>query len=379
MNLPFSRLFVLGAGFSKAAGLPLAGELLKEVRKEVKSYFKWGGGWEGTLEREIREWTLLYPDMPVDLERVLAYSHRKHYLRLVGPDEYFEHGGRSIVAARKAIQQVLIAATPSSTPPLYSTFTRSLSPNDLVLTFNYDTLLEQALDDVAKPYTLTPEWWLSREMPESGQEYVDLLKLHGSVDWYTRQYHDEAIRWHYEQGNDVPDNDPIFGPKPLVQPEPLSRGLVEGNGQRILAQVFRVPNHLEHFPFAESFGSHVVPFVLPPAHDKLLGHDAILDLWESLHRTMDIFSAIIVIGYSMPSYDNYAYEALGYLFTAYQQGGDTTKWGQRRVPIQVITKSDSEQSALKGIPFLDRHKTRVWHKGFSEESLKWIDWGDGAD
>ena len=370
MNLPFSRLFVLGAGFSKPAGLPLARELLQLVRKEVKSYFEWGGGWEGTLERETCEWTLLYPGMPVNLERVLACSHRKHYLRLLGSDEYFEHGSRSIVAARKAIQQILMAATPSGPPPLYRTFARRLSPNDLVLTFNYDTLLEQALDDVAKPYTLTPEWWLSRDTPESGQEYVDLLKLHGSVDWYTRQYHDDAIRWHYEQGHDVPDRDPIFGPNPLVQPEPLSRGPVEVHGQRILAQVFRVPNHSEHFPFEEGLGSYVVPFVLPLAHDKLLGHDAILDLWEHLHRTMDGFSAIIVIGYSMPSYDSYAYEALGRLFVDYQQGGDTTYWEQRRVPIQLITKTDSEQSALRDVPFIDPHRTRVWHKGFSDESLR---------
>ena len=379
MNLPIYRLFVLGAGFSKPAGLPLARELLELVREEVKSDFEWVGGWEGTLEREIRKWKLLYPSTPVDLERVLAYSHRKHYLRLLGSDEYYEHGSRSIVAARKAIQQILIAATPSAPPELYRTFARSLSPNDLVLTFNYDTLLEQVLDDVSKPYTLTPEWWLSRDLPESGQEYVDLLKLHGSVDWYSRQYHDDTTRWHYEQGHDVPDRDPIFGPNPLVQPEPLSKGPVEVHGQRILAQVFRVPNHSKHFPFKEGLGSYVVPFVLPLAHDKLLGHDAILDLWENLHRTMDSFSAIIVIGYSMPSYDNYAYEALGQLFVDYQQGGDTTYWEQRRVPIQVITKTDSEQSALRNMSFLDPHKTRIWHKGFSDESLTWIDWGDGAD
>ena len=379
MNLPFFRLFVLGAGFSKPAGLPLARELLQLVRKEVKSHFEWRGGWEGPLEREIREWASLYPGMPVDLEAVLAYSHRKHYLRLLGSDEYFDHGSRSIVAARKAIQRILIAATPSGVPPLYRAFARRLSPNDLVLTFNYDTLMEQALDDVAKPYTLTPEWWLSRDMPASGLEYVDMLKLHGSVDWYSRKYHDDTLCWHYEQGHDVPDRDPIFGPNPLVQPEALARGSVEVHGKRILAQVFRVLSHSEHFPFEDGPGSYVVPFVLPLAHDKLLGHDAILDLWENLHRTMDSFSAIVVIGYSMPSYDNYAYEALGRLFIDYQQGGGKTYWEQRRVPIQVINMTDSEESALRDMPFLDRYKTRVWHKGFSDESLEWIDWGDGAD
>ena len=377
--LPTFRLFVLGAGFSKAAGLPLARELLERVREEVKSHFERYGRWEGTLEREIIEWRSLYPGEAVDLERVLAYSHRKHYLRLLGSDEYFEHGSRSIVAARRAIQQILIEATPSVTPPLYRAFVQRLSPYDVVLTFNYDTLLEQALDDMAIPYTLTPEWWLSREIPPSGQEYVDLLKLHGSIDWYNRHYHDEVMRWHSEEGHGVPDRDPIFGPDPLVQPEPLCRGPVEEHGRRILPRVFRVPNHSDHFPFEEGIGSHPVPFVLPLAYDKLLGHDAILDLWENLHRTSDAFSAIIVIGYSMPSHDSHAFEALGRLFIDYQQGGETTYWGHRRVPIQVITLADSEQGALKSMPFIDLQKTRIWHKGFSDESLSWIDWGDGVD
>ena len=379
MRLPFSRLFVLGAGFSKPAGLPLAGELLELVRDRVKRHFERRGGWEGTLEQEIRQWRSLYPGELVDLERVLAYSHRKHYLRLLGSDEYFEHGSRSIVAARQAVQQILIEATPFDPLPLYRTFAQRLSPNDVVLTFNYDILLEQALDDIGRPYSLTPEWWLSRDTPPSGQEYVDLLKLHGSIDWYDRHYHDDAMRWHSEQGHDVPDRDPIFGPDPLVQVEPLCRGPVELHGQHILPRVFRIRNHSEHFPFEESAGSHVVPFLLPLAYDKLLGHDAILDLWENLHRTLDAFSAIVVIGYSMPAYDSYAYEALGSLFIDYQQGGDKTYWGHRRVPIQLITKADSKQCALKDALFFDPHKTRVWHKGFCDESLRWIDWGDGAD
>ena len=125
-------------------------------------------------------------------------------------------------------------------------------------------------------------------------------------------------------------------------------------GSHILPRVFRVPNHTEYFPIEGGHGArNVVPFVLPPAYDKLLGYDAILDLWENLHRTQDTFSSIVVIGYSMPSYDSYAYEALGRLFVDYQQGGDTTYWEHRRVPIQLITRADSEQHALKNIPFQD--------------------------
>ena len=343
----------------------------------MKDYFRKYGRWNGTLEREIQEWTALYPGQPVNLERVLAYSHRKHYLRLLGSDEYFAHGSRSIAAARRAIQRILIEAIPRKIPSLYRKFAKQLSPNDVVLTFNYDTLLEQALDEIGKPYTLTPEWWLSRDLPESGQEYVDLLKLHGSVDWYDRHYHDDAVRWLAKEGHDVPDRDPIFGPRPLVRTEPLSRDETEAFGRHILSRVFRVPNHSRHFPLDNEPFSYVVPYLLPLAYDKLLGYNAILDLWENLHRTGDAFSSIIVIGYSMPPYDSYAFEALGQLLLKYQQRDTQTSWGHRRVPIQLVTFAESKGCALKNLPFLESAKTRVWHQGFSDTSLNWLDWGDG--
>ena len=188
------------------------------------------------------------------------------------------------------------------------------------------------------------------------------------------------MRWHTEQGHDVPNRDPIFGPSPPIPSESLSRGPTEGFGRHILPRVFRVPNHTKHFPIEGGHGAwNVVPFVLPPAYDKLLGYDAILDLWENLHRTLDAFSSIVVIGYSMPSYDSCAYEALGRLFVNYQRGGDTTSWEQRRVPIQLVTRADSEEHALKSIPFLKPGKTRVWHQGFSADPLNWIDWGNVSD
>ena len=162
VNLPTHRLFVLGAGFSAPAGLPLGNGLLERVRRDVRCSFG-RAGWDGTLEQEIDEWASLYPGDAIDLERVLAYSHRKHHLRLLGSDEYFEYGSRSIVAARHAIQRILIRATPNTTLSLYREFALRLCPRDVVLTFNYDTLLEQALDEIGKPYTLTPEWWLETD------------------------------------------------------------------------------------------------------------------------------------------------------------------------------------------------------------------------
>ena len=316
MNLPTCRLFVLGAGFSAPAGLPLGNRLLERVRQDIQDSFR-HARWDGPLEQEIEEWSSLYPDARIDLERVLAYSHRKHYLRLLGSEEYFAHGSRSIVAARPAIQRILIQATPNAIPSLYREFTLRIRPHDVVLTFNYDTLLEQALDGIGKPYSLTPEWWLETDPGEWEPKFIDLLKLHGSIDWYDRYYLDDAMRWYAKQGYDVPNRDPIFGPAPSVPAEPLARGRTEVFGRSLLPRVFRVPNHEKHFPMEEKIGSHIVPFILPPAYDKLLGYDPILDLWENLHRTQDAYSSIVMIGYSMPSYDSYAYETLGRLFVEY--------------------------------------------------------------
>ena len=371
------RLFILGAGFSAPAGLPLGIELLELVREEVRRFFR-DSDWEGPLEKEIEEWRLLYPGQTIDLERVLAYSHRKHHLRLLGSDEYFAHGSRSIVAARAAIQRILIQSTPINMPSLYREFADRLCANDVVLTFNYDTLLEQTFDEIGKPYTLTPEWWLKKDRPKP--QYVDLIKLHGSIDWYDRHFHDDAVRWHAERRHGVPDRDPIFGPSPSVPIEPLSRGPThEDIGNLILPRIFRVPNHRQHFPIKDARGANVVPFILPPAYDKLLGSDPATDLWANLHRTLDAFSSIVIIGYSMPSHDSHAYETLGQLFVNYQKGGDKTYWEQRRVPIQFITKANSAHLAINHLPFLKRDKTRVWYRGFSTDSLNWIDWGDGAE
>ena len=107
MTVPRFRLFILGAGFSQPAKLPLGPELLDEVRSRVRAVFR-RHEWDGPLEKEIAEWEQLYPGSQLNLESVFAYSHRKHYLGLIGSDEFFEHGSRSIVEARRAIQEVLM-------------------------------------------------------------------------------------------------------------------------------------------------------------------------------------------------------------------------------------------------------------------------------
>jgi hypothetical protein len=380
MSDPIFRLFILGAGFSKPASLPLGLELLEEIRERIKAKSQ-RYDWDGPLEKEIDDWRVLYPNKELTLEDVLAYSHRKHFLGLIGSEEMYSHGSRTIVEVRRLIQEILITKTPAIPPPLYAKFAKHLTAYDTVFTFNYDTLLEETLDHLGISYSLTPEWWLANENKkiEYSEQYIDIIKLHGSIDWYDRNYHD-ATRRHYQKlyGDSVPDDDPIFGPKQTIPYESLAKGRVEnGYGENLLGRVFRVTNHRKYFPEIVNSYFQVVPFFLPPAYDKILGHDPIRDLWENMHRTLDGYSAIIIIGYSMPDYDGYAYEALGHLIASYQKRGSAkTYFGHRRVPVQIITLGSSKNEVLGRIPFLQRQRTRIWHKGFNFSSLNWLDWGD---
>ena len=221
VKLPHLRLFVLGAGFSQPVGLPLAKDLLERVREGLRMIY---GNKHNPFEQEICEWAKLYPGQTLELERVLGFSHRKHHLRISGSDEDLEYASLSIYAIQKEIQRELLRTTPSkdTIPTLYREFAECLTVHDVVLTFNYDTLLEQSLDLIGKPYSLIPEWKLEKTSGELDAKYVDILKLHGSIDWYDRSYHDERRRWYAESWGNVPDRDPIFGPTPSVPSEPLA-------------------------------------------------------------------------------------------------------------------------------------------------------------
>jgi hypothetical protein len=94
-----------------------------------------------------------------------------------------------------------------------------------------------------------------------------------------------------------------------------------------------------------------------------------------MHRAFATCTAIVIVGYSMPSYDGYAYEALGRILIDYQAGGSKTYFGHRRMPVQLVTMAASKLAALKNLPFIRPESTRVWHEGFTIKALEWVDWG----
>src|ERR1700730_11826773 len=106
-------------------------------------------------------------------------------------------------------------------------FARRLDLQDIVLTFNYDTLLERGLDAMAKPYRLFSTRFKSVDAwagtVDNDRSEVVVLKVHGSIDWFDRSHFERRIAWHQKQ-KAPPPGDIIFSNETALGLEPVADG-----------------------------------------------------------------------------------------------------------------------------------------------------------
>ena len=134
------RMFVIGAGFSVPAGLPMASELFSEVRSRIEMNY----GLDTRFHRSLREYidyrkkcdgVDLAPE-DVDLEEFMSYLDIEHFLGLKGSDTFSEHGNEAQLFVKRYIGQVIHERTPKQDelPVEYYEFAEQLSVNDIVIT-----------------------------------------------------------------------------------------------------------------------------------------------------------------------------------------------------------------------------------------------------
>jgi hypothetical protein len=161
-------MMIIGAGFSRPAGLPLGNELFPEIRRRAKRL-------EATvLDYDVERYLTfverttgrkLTPD-EIDFERFMSYLDIEHSLRLTGSDTWTNQGNESQNLVRTIIAEILLVAQRAMSGDakrLYDQFVRRLDPNEYILTFNYDTIIEDALDRQGIPYRLVPSRHEKRE------------------------------------------------------------------------------------------------------------------------------------------------------------------------------------------------------------------------
>lgn len=376
------RIFILGAGFSYAAGLPLAQELWNEVLNRARKI-----DWIiDELDYELNEYNRFRKSRgeevssnDFDFEDFLGFLDVEHSLGFQGSDTLTKEGNKLQLVLKWLIAQVIVERTPTpdNLPECYLEFAKTLQSHDLVITFNYDTVLEASLDMVGKPYRLFPTRYTEiNEMSgtvDSSHDEVVILKLHGSVDWFdSSDYLDQEQR-RRRHGLNEPRDNLIFGPKSFVSTAPLLEGPQFDDNS--LTTVHRITNGIKDLyrrrpPILTS------PVLLAPSHMKVLYANRLKYFFWGLGQAGGLNLGLIVIGYSLPPHDDYARQILLRIFANYQRSWwEEDCFGFKKKPALLIdlrNTSESEDNYKKSYSFVEQDKAQYYLRGFDSHAIDFI-------
>jgi len=376
-------LYILGAGFSVAAGLPLADDLWKEVCRrallmtgraekfyeDLDAYIEFKERCEGTkLTREA-----------VSFEEFLGFLDVEHYLGLRGSDTWSADGNESQVIVKTLIGQILTERMPkvSAIPHLYLEFVRKLKPWDRIITFNYDTLLEQTCEATGIPFRLAPQRYaeVSKgggivDMSDSASDEIVILKLHGSIDWFDRKHYRLRQESAHRDGfTDYVPDDPIFNSSKKLQIKPLMEGPRFCDDP--LREVYRLCD-LERF-YANPPFFLATPTLIAPSTAKIVYSQQFGEFWRGMGRDGGHGFRMVIIGYSLPLHDDYARQVIYRLVTNYQdipaERVDSRRQKEPLIMVDLCKDSAHKQDLQKRYGFIDWSRTRTFFDGFNEDFI----------
>ena len=273
-------VFILGAGFSKAIAtqMPTMVELGAEVREKLA---------------EVTDLSSAIPDSLGDnIELWMTYlSQPQPWLREPTIDLHRSLGGRIRQSIAAVIEERTAQASASLAPDWLCRLIRSWHRREaVVITLNYDTLVEKAARDLRVsekisallPADIYPPYFAniaSRSGAglwgrESGRAFR-LLKLHGSVNWYysgREDFHGETIFY-----SDVPE----FGPA------------------RDEAARYASSRRLR------DMAADKETLLIPPVAEKTtyFNNETVRGLWKDAAAALQDAAALYLIGYSLPISD----------------------------------------------------------------------------
>ena len=172
------------------------------------------------------------------------------------------------------IRRVLIHTTCNTTTnpcspvvsELHRKILKKLKPGDTLLTFNYDTVIEEAFEtaDLWSPvdgygpgvrgyrFDWARKWLADRKATSRHQSKVLLLKLHGSLSWVL--YQTNAVR---------------------MKPR----------------------------PYVVRLGAREVIAILPPGWNKRIDKNPYKQIWKQARSRLEQCKSVVILGYSLPETD----------------------------------------------------------------------------
>ena len=267
--------------------------------------------------------------------------------------------------------QILTERTPSpdDIPDCYLDFARNLQPDDYVLTFNYDILLERAMEKVRKPYRLFPY--------RSKRKEVILLKLHGSVDWFDKT---QRLALEQEHGHQSVASfpHPVFNNAVELDVFSIDDGLRDNDDP--LGQMYRVGNVdlLYEEMAATRYGRDVhfmgAPWLLTPSTMKILYAEKLREFWYGMNNLGFYNGGMVIVGYSLPSQDEYARQAVYTIVRNYQEnyGWNEDLFDRRKSPLVLVDLCQDEESLRRledSFKFVNWDRAQLIRSGFGSEAV----------
>lgn len=205
-----------------------------------------------------------------------------------------------------------------------------ISEDDVIATFNWDTLIERALEDSSnwntdQGYSFTPKSIYRNGWKDSDKQLnepmVQLLKLHGSTNWLT--VHPNMLG-NFTTLNRFVKPDDVYVYESTQESYPCHRGRYMKGYERLSygyypvnldmvayspdgekVEFFNQPKpHLKK-GVAQSSGVASIPLIIPPVKEKKYDQYGELfdSLWAKTSEAIQKADEIILIGYSFPITD----------------------------------------------------------------------------
>lgn len=267
-----NRLFILGSGFSAGAGIPMIGTLLSEAMAIFRRESA------GLFERVNNHAKICFQKDYIDFNAVdfaqfctfLEYIELREY---GGGERFSDKGSKENIAFKYYLSKAIAMNTPTDDeiPEMYREFAKQLHMYDIVITFNWDTLLEMALKSVGKTYA-----YCNFENKEAD---VYICKLHGSINWRL--------------------GDTLFLQRPNLTWEPLNfkTGMMD-NEIYYCNDLLKKNAWLQYAPFSE-----VEPFIVLPGYGKGFDVRHIAPLWYKPERAFAYTKNVYIIGFGLADDD----------------------------------------------------------------------------
>jgi hypothetical protein len=374
-----SSFIILGAGFSKPAGLPLGNELFSLVIEEAKRRVLW----KNIIEPDIQNYLWYQKEakgIGVDLDNInfedfLAFLDYEHFLGLKGSDTWSSEGNRSQLAIRNLIAYVLNERQKDIKPSdfeLYLDFVDRLNPGDFIYTFNYDTVLETALETRNISYRLFPtrlkniSYGFDAEIDLDVHEVV-VIKVHGSIDWFDISGVKEGDEFSRQQPIYTRTKHYVFSDPSILRPWKVVNGLYWPDSP--LQNIYRI-NDLDTY-FENVSMVIEAPLIISPSLSKTLYLQPLREFWEGFSRVGGLQSRVGVIGFSMPFQDEYILQPMYHLITNFQQVKDISA-SIHKSNFKMIDYRPSPESVNEykdRYKFVDWKNTDAYFNGFDRHAI----------